>query len=179
MLQDLAKLDCASIILIDILDFADINDFFGIESGDQVLSEFSHRVQQECVGKPLQLYRLHGDQLALLLQDSCQLSELESLAKQLIERIGHTPFLIMGGEIAVHVTCGIAWNLKNPLLEADIALKQAKKQPVGLCNQQGKYRHLGRVEKKSRLRHQDKKCPAGQQDCCLLPAHGQCRKRKN
>ena len=126
MLQDLAKLDCASIILIDILDFADINDFFGIESGDQVLSEFSHRVQQECVGKPLQLYRLHGDQLALLLQDSCQLSELESLAKQLIERIGHTPFLIMGGEIAVHVTCGIAWNLKNPLLEADIALKQAK-----------------------------------------------------
>lgn len=126
MLQDLAKLDCASIVLIDILDFADINDFFGIDSGDQVLSEFSNRVQEECSGKPIQLYRLHGDQLALLLQNSYQLSELETLVKQIIEHIGKTPFLIMGDEIAVHVTCGVAWNLKNPLLGADIALKQAK-----------------------------------------------------
>lgn len=126
MLQDLSSLDCATVILIDILDFADINDFFGIEAGDLILAEFAHRVQEGCGDRSLQLYRLHGDQLALLLQGRYQLDELKSIIEQLIERISNAPFLINNDEIVVHVTCGIAWDLKNPLLEADIALKQAK-----------------------------------------------------
>jgi PAS domain S-box-containing protein/diguanylate cyclase (GGDEF)-like protein len=126
MLQDLTSLDCASVLLVDILDFSDINDFFGIEAGDLILMEFAHRVQEECAQSSMQLYRSHGDQLALLLQKSYQLDELKSIIEQLIERISNTPFLINNIEIVVHVTCGIAWNLKNPLLEADIALKQAK-----------------------------------------------------
>ena len=44
-----------------------------------------------------------------------------------MESVNHAPFHVNGNEIIVHVICGIAWNLENALLEADIALKQAKK----------------------------------------------------
>ena len=127
MLQDLAGVERASVILIDILDFADINDFFGIEKGDMVLAEFARRIQRECEDKPFQLYRLQGDQVALLLKSDYQVSELETIVEYLAESITHFPFYVQDDEIAVHVTCGIAWNLKNSLLEADIALKQAKR----------------------------------------------------
>ncbi|MCI5221822.1 MAG: GGDEF domain-containing protein, partial [Candidatus Electrothrix sp. AR4] len=92
----------------------------------RILAEFARRLQQECAAKPFQLYKLPGDQVALLLKESCRLNEVETIVEQLMESVSRMPFFVNGSEIAVHVTCGIAWNLENGLLEADIALKQAK-----------------------------------------------------
>ena len=74
------------------------------------------------------MYKLPGDQTALLLAEKWSLSEVEATVEQLTDCITRRPFYVNDSEIAVHVTCGIAWNVKkNGLLEADIALKQAKK----------------------------------------------------
>lgn len=126
MLRDLSRLGRGTIILLDILDFADINDFFGIEEGDLILVEFARRVQLEVKDRPSQLYRLHGDQLALLLFENYPQDTLKAIVTQLIASISDTPFKAGDNEIVVNITCGIACNLNDPLLEADIALKQAK-----------------------------------------------------
>ena len=126
LLQDLAGMERATVILLDILSFSDINDFFGTENGDLILAEFAHRVAQAFPDKPWQTYKLHGDQVALLLKGEHQEAELEILVRQLIGHISSTPFYINNDEIVVHMTCGVAWDLANAQLEADIALKQAK-----------------------------------------------------
>ncbi len=126
ILRDLSRLERATIILLDILDFANINDFFGIEEGDSILLEFARRVQLEVKDRPSQLYRLHGDQLALLLFDSYPQDTLKTIIEKLITSISDTPFKAGDNEIVVNITCGSACNLNNALLEADIALKQAK-----------------------------------------------------
>ncbi|MCI5130288.1 MAG: EAL domain-containing protein [Candidatus Electrothrix sp. EH2] len=128
MLMDLAGQESITVILFDIHAFADINDYFGIETGDRILVEFVRRLQQECDGKPCKLYKLPGDQTALLLTEKWPLSEVEATVEQLTDCITRKPFYVNDSEIAVHATCGVAWNVKkNGLLEADIALKQAKK----------------------------------------------------
>lgn len=128
MLLDLSNQELTTIILFDIHAFADINDYFGIETGDSILVEFVRRLQQECEGKPCKLYKLPGDQTALLVEEQWSLPEIEATVEQLTDCITRKPFYANESEIAVHVTCGIAWNVEeNGLLEADIALKQAKK----------------------------------------------------
>ncbi len=128
MLLDLDEQELATVILFDIHAFADINDYFGIETGDSILVEFVRRLQQECEGTPRKLYKLPGDQTALLVKEQWDLPEVEATVEQLTDCITLRPFYVNESEIAVHVTCGIAWNVeKNGLLEADIALKQAKK----------------------------------------------------
>ncbi|XOF34592.1 MAG: EAL domain-containing protein [Candidatus Electrothrix sp. YB6] len=127
MLLDLNGVERTTVILFDIHAFADINDYFGIETGDKILIELVRRLQRECADGPCQLYKLPGDQTALLVNRECQLPELETTVERLTDCITSRPFLVNSSEIAVHVTCGVAWNLKNGLLEADIALKQAKK----------------------------------------------------
>ncbi|MCI5147916.1 MAG: EAL domain-containing protein [Candidatus Electrothrix sp. MAN1_4] len=132
MLLDLSNQELTTIILFDIHAFADINDYFGIETGDSILVEFVHRLQQECEGKPCKLYKLPGDQTALLVKEQWSLPEVEATVEQLTDCITQKPFYVNESEIAVHVICGIAWNVEeNGLLEADIALKQAKKNRQG------------------------------------------------
>ncbi len=127
MLQDLGRMERGTVILVDIHNFGDINDFFGIETGDTIIAEFAHRLFLECVDRPCQLYRLQGDQVALLMgKKQYQQKELETIAERLMKSINQAPFIVNNDEIIVQVTCGIAWNLKNALIEADIALKQAK-----------------------------------------------------
>ncbi|MDU9050308.1 MAG: EAL domain-containing protein [Candidatus Electrothrix sp. Rat3] len=128
MLMDLSEQELMTVILFDIHAFADINDYFGIETGDSILVEFVRRLQQECEGKPCKLYKLPGDQSALLVKEKWPLPEVEATVEQLTDCITRRPFYVNDSEIAVHVTCGVAWNVdNNGLLEADIALKQAKK----------------------------------------------------
>ncbi len=122
MLMDLSGQELMTVILFDIHAFSDINDYFGIETGDSILVEFVRRLQQECEGKPCKLYKLPGDQSALLVKEKWPLPEVEATVEQLTDCITRRPFYVNDSEIAVHVTCGIAWNVeKNGLLEADIA----------------------------------------------------------
>jgi PAS domain S-box-containing protein/diguanylate cyclase (GGDEF)-like protein len=128
MLLDLGGQELTTVILFDIHAFADINDYFGIETGDSILVEFVRRLQRECDGKPWRLYKLPGDQTALLVNEEWPLPQVEATVERLTECITRRPFYVNESEIAVHVTCGVSWNVKkNGLLEADIALKQAKK----------------------------------------------------
>lgn len=128
LLQDVARMDRPSLLMVDIHDFSDINDFYGIEVGDKVVRELAARVGQVVEKHPdLVMYRFYGDQLAILHQGYCRAEDLEQLCHRIMEAVSGQPFSVDGHEITVQVTCGIAYRQKNPLIEADIALKQAKR----------------------------------------------------
>lgn len=127
LLQDIGRLGKASLLMVDIYNFGEINDFYGIETGDLVIGELARLVARLCRGDDMTLYRLHGDQLAILYQGGWGVDGLERFSHELLEEVARQPFRVNGNEILVQVTCGISFQQENPLIEADLALKQAKR----------------------------------------------------
>ncbi len=105
--------NCVAILNID--SFGDINDFYGIDNGDAVLLE---------VGKFLNglhpVYKLPSDEYALLEKDKYHMS---NIIKKINEKIAKKRFVIDNNQIKIDLTAGIG----KSLIEADIALKHAKK----------------------------------------------------
>ncbi len=127
LLQDIGRLERASLLMVDIHNFGEINDFYGIETGDLVIRELARLVARLCSDDDMTLYRLHGDQLAILYQGGWSAERLEDFSHELLEEVARKPFRVNGNEILVQVTCGLSFGQKNPLIEADLALKQAKR----------------------------------------------------
>ncbi len=127
LLQDLGRLEQASLLMVDIHNFGEINDFYGIDTGDLVIRELARLVADLCRHDHMTLYRLHGDQLAILYQGPWSAEKLKDFSLGLLEEVASKPFRVNGNEIIVQVTCGISYQQDNPLIEADLALKQAKR----------------------------------------------------
>ncbi len=127
LLQDLGRREQVSLLMVDIYNFGEINDFYGIDTGDLVIRELARLVARHCQGEDMALYRLHGDQLAILYTGPWKVDQLERFSHELLEEIASEPFRVDGNEILVQVTCGISFRQDNPLIEADLALKQAKR----------------------------------------------------
>ena len=103
------------VAILNINSFGDINDFYGIDNGDTILHE---------VGKFLNslhpIYKLPSDEYALLEKDKNSISSIiEKINKQLKDK----RFAIENSQIKIDLTTGIG----KSLIEADIALKHAKK----------------------------------------------------
>ncbi len=127
LLLDIDRLEQASLLMVDIHNFGEINDFYGIDTGDLVIRELARLVAKLCRDSHMTLYRLHGDQLAILYQGPWRADQLERFSHELLEEVARKPFHVNDNEILVQVTCGISYKQENPLIEADLALKQAKR----------------------------------------------------
>ena len=112
------------VAIININDFKEINDFYGIEAGDKLLKEF---------GKFLngfdKTYKLSADEYAII---SNKPSKLKHIASFIINKLKEKTFKVKNDEIKINISVGIGKNL----MEADIALKYAKerKKPIIVYN---------------------------------------------
>ena len=116
------------IILVNLDRFKDINDVFGTEVGDQLLTEIAKLIRKIVEKQKgfVDAYRIGGDEFCLLFQNIDTQNAL-TIAQQIENTIAHTTFNIKGNELHVSVTLAI--NCDSPLLEnADLALKAIKRQ---------------------------------------------------
>jgi len=104
------------VAILNIDSFKEINDYYGIEIGDEVLRKFADMLK-EITHKS---YKLSADEFAII---NTSLDELEKLVKKLLHKLSHTPFRIRNETINLVFNCGIG----KHLVEADMALKYAKK----------------------------------------------------
>ncbi|MFZ2889714.1 EAL domain-containing protein [Sulfuricurvum sp.] len=131
--EDLSTKPTNTIAILNIDDFKEINDFFGIDAGDWLLSQIAYWL----VEMKLSPYRIGGDEFAFRLKkettsrDFCH--NIETLLSLLSEK------LFMIGEETVHVraTVGIAIESDKPLIHADVALNKARgsKLPYSIYDQ--------------------------------------------
>ena len=118
-----------TIVVVDLDNFKAINDKFGHEVGDEVLSELARRLLSE-TPKSAKSYRVGGDEFAMILHERPQ--EPEVFARALSEAASGT-YTTSGGALAVKISVGIAYaaagdgNLKRLYYQADTALFEAKK----------------------------------------------------
>ncbi|HZS46896.1 MAG TPA: GGDEF domain-containing protein [Blastocatellia bacterium] len=117
----------ASILIVDVDHFKQINDRFGHESGDivlkgmvSVINRYSRRLDM--------LFRMGGEEFALLLPDTL-LADAVSVAEQLREIIANSALL---GDWPISVSIGVSELRANQTMDAwlkvaDESLYQAKK----------------------------------------------------
>lgn len=119
-----------SLIMGDIDGFKRVNDQFGHECGDFVLSSLSNLFvsilrKQDIVG------RWGGEEFILLLPET-QLKEARSLAEKIRHRIEHNYFYYRGSEISITITFGVASfdqmeDIEKTIHRADEALYKGKR----------------------------------------------------
>jgi diguanylate cyclase (GGDEF)-like protein len=108
-------MDNKYIAIINIDDFKEINDFFGVQEGDKLIKEVG-----QFLNDIVTTYKLSGDEYAII---SDKPKHLRHIASDIIDKLKDKKFKIGKEEIKINITIGIG----QSLAEADTALKYAKK----------------------------------------------------
>lgn len=120
--KDLSTCRLPQLILIDIDGFKDINHYYGIQVGDQLLISVAHCLKA-LIPAGTRLYKLDGDEYALLCESSPRCISVDYL----ISRINEQRIDIEDTEFRLSVTAGVAQGTTQLIEHADLALKEAKR----------------------------------------------------
>lgn len=119
-----------AVLYIDIDNFREINDTWGHEVGDVILTKFSKRLIQTFYNQDF-ISRMSGDQFAVVIEHVRNISTLDKMVSSFLSEL-ETPLTFKNQKI--HVTCSIGISLfpkcsrseEGLLMNADTAMKHAK-----------------------------------------------------
>jgi diguanylate cyclase len=123
-----------AVLFVDLDDFKVVNDSLGHGAGDRLLREVAARLRS-CLRDHDTVGRLGGDEFAILAEDA-DLGSARQLAERIIATLA-TPFPLVGGQVTIHASIGIAFDERLALDEArllrnaDIARYAAKSRGNG------------------------------------------------
>ncbi len=124
----------SALAIVNIDDFKEINDFFGISIGDEMLvqtGKWLNELSGAC-------YRLGGDEFALVFTKLFDQNELEHRLNMLTKFLDEKTFLVKEESLNIRITIGVAIGHEKVLTRADIALHHAKanKKPIAFYNEE-------------------------------------------
>ncbi|WP_456450376.1 EAL domain-containing protein [Hydrogenimonas sp.] len=127
LILDIDRAPAEALILVNIDDFNEINDFYGHATGDLLIKKLAELLKNKCPLSYCRLYRMPSDEFALLLTKKLGEKELEAFLKELIATINGHDFLI-DEETVVHlrIAAGASNGGADLLITADMAMKKAK-----------------------------------------------------
>jgi diguanylate cyclase (GGDEF)-like protein len=120
-----------ALILIDLDHFKEVNDTLGHDKGDILLKEVSIRLLS-CCRETDTVGRLGGDEFTIILADQADISCVEKIAENILERVS-APYNLNGNIANISASIGIALfpengtNLQNLYKNADQAMYQSKR----------------------------------------------------
>ncbi|WP_457639195.1 EAL domain-containing protein [Persephonella sp.] len=132
LIEDIQKIASPKLAVLNIDDFKEINDFYGYQIGDQILKELGRKIKTLLPSSGFNVYKLSGDEFAILAMRYIQSSEFDKVINHIIYHIQEFPIVINDYQIHIGITAGISLENHNILSKADMALKFAKenKKPV-------------------------------------------------
>ncbi len=125
LVEEIESGHIGTLVILNIDDFKQVNDYFGHLVGDEILKKFSFYLKNE-VEIDGKLYRLSGDEFAFAMRRALDKTQLEQLLTKLYNKVESFVFSYKEGEILIRVTMGAANQQYNILEKTDIALKYAK-----------------------------------------------------
>lgn len=123
------------VLFADVDGFKRVNDTLGHHAGDELLRQISARVhrvvrQDDLIGPPVEpdsslnvVSRIGGDEFVVLANQMASSIEASKIAQRIIDAVGR-PYIIMGQEIYVGISIGIAL-YPDDGLDANVLLKSA------------------------------------------------------
>ena len=129
LLYELQSKKDMSLVLINIDNFSQVNDFYGDIFGDKVLIEFSNILQNKLsADKNCKVFRLNGDEFVLLCT-TVSSGDVLNRAQEVIDYIDSSHIRIDDEEILLSITVGISFETNSLLLStANMAIKVAKRE---------------------------------------------------
>ncbi len=121
-----------ALMVLDIDKFKRVNDNYGHNEGDQILKEFSRRIQENLRGVDL-VSRIGGEEFLIAMPDTSE-NEARIASERLRKVIEQTPFPCAAREGGLHITVSIGVTLGDPgeqdveslICQADKALYASK-----------------------------------------------------
>ena len=126
MKLDMNQVDLYACAIFNIDSFREINDFFGISVGDNILIQLADEIRK----MEIIAYRIGGDEIAILYDKPITRSELEERIQAKLSHIQAIQFKIAKESISIRMNVGVALNTDKLLTHADIALHQAKEKKI-------------------------------------------------
>lgn len=136
LLADLPLMQEPVLILINIDHFGEINDFYGADTGDEILIGMRDRIASALRLESWTLYRIYADEFALLCEKSCFAGQsYEATVMLLHSSIESQSFMINETAVVVQTTIGAVIDTASVtqdaaahlLTDADMALRHAKR----------------------------------------------------
>ena len=127
LISDLKDTKDASIVLIDIAKFKDINEFYGYEIGDLVLKEFAKNLQKLNIFG-LNFYKLSNDIFAILVLKNSLIESLPELLNNILEKIETKKIVVEKYNFSLSIFMAVASKnfFENPLIAVEFAMNLAK-----------------------------------------------------
>ncbi len=127
LMEDISKVHDGVLILVNIDEFRQINDFYGHIAGDHVLITLAKALEHLSKSKPdMSVYKLSGDEFAFFSANSLGYHYLELLLNELNTDIEATPIDYEEAKLTIRSTLGATMNIVEGMEKADIALKMAR-----------------------------------------------------
>jgi len=126
LINDIKETKTASLALINIDNFRELNDFYGHKFGDLVIIELANRISAAVKNK--KLYRIQGDEFAILNNESCR-DECIGKMHSIVSSMTVKDFIIQDEEISIQITTVLSFenNKNNLFTTADMAMKIARR----------------------------------------------------
>ena len=130
--EDIVSMQSPKLIIINIDGFKEINTIFGEAIGDETLQKMSVVIKDALHTHYLQLYKLSGDEFAILAGNEMSVERFKEDVATLAHNLTHTKLMCGEHEISVRLTLGAVMSELNlserPLISmADMAMKEAKR----------------------------------------------------
>ena len=119
------------LMLIDINNFKNYNEIYGVEIGNKILVEFANFLKSYFKGKPYEVFRAYGDGFAVIGGGkNLDISRYEREIANLLKVVSSLKIKIDIGkkreDIDIDITIGISLESDHALEKADMALNYAK-----------------------------------------------------
>lgn len=127
LFDDVARYKEFNIAILDIDRFKEINNYLGIKVGDEVLIESANKMMRFFDEKGFKLYRLNGDEFAVVDKNPKNPKEFERDIGAFIDYFSSFELELKTEKLHVSICGGIAdSNATIPVMAASTALKYAK-----------------------------------------------------
>ncbi|MEA3354172.1 MAG: EAL domain-containing protein [Campylobacterota bacterium] len=124
--EDMNELNDQHVSFINIDNFKSINDFYGQEFGDKVISKLSNMIRNISYDFNYSVYRNHGDEFAIVSSKDEEFNIFQKRIQDIITYISNVSIKIDNVDLDITLSAGIA-NDVDDLSKVDIALKEAKR----------------------------------------------------
>ena len=129
LLEDIEKTKQPATIhlaLMNINRFKDINDFYGHDTGDDVLKNVADTIQELCQNENTFFYKLPSDEFAILTINDISEEKFYQNIKRVLGKLHTTQIFTQEHSLYVTLSVGISSNNTTLLSYADMALKASK-----------------------------------------------------
>ena len=134
LIRDIHASRFYALILLNIDNFKEINDFYGHAIGDDTLLALSRSIKEAIQTLPMKLYKMPSDEYAIAVTEPMSSSQLEASRLSIVHHLQSKYYDVHGASIYVTLTMGMdialrirGTNIISLLSNADMALKAAKK----------------------------------------------------